>query len=221
MGSMDMTSRHPNALVADYLRRLETGSSALPPDRRTELVAEIRAHIDDALRDAGVADEITVRNVLERLGPPEEIAAAAGPTVVSPRPRGKLEIAALVILALSGIVPVLGWAVGAVLVVVSEAWSRRDKAIGLALGLIPILVGAIGIVGASAPSRPAVPGANTQVMSDGAGGLGPIELLVLVGWGVLSGPISAIYLAYRLRHPRPAANGSTLVSSGVAGAAGD
>jgi hypothetical protein len=213
-----MTTRHPDALVADYLRRLEAAAATLPPDRRTELVAEIRAHIDDALREAGSADDITVRNVLERLGPPEEIVAAAiGPIPVPTRTRGKLEIAALVVLALSGLVPVFGWAVGAVLVLVSEAWSRRDKVIGLALGLVPIILGAVTIVASSAPSRPAVPGADPGMVSDGGSGLGPIELLVIVGWGVLSGPISAAYLAYRLRRQRPMANGSTLVSAGAVG----
>ena len=213
-----MITNDPDALVADYLRRLEGAAAVLPSARRAELMAEIRAHVDDALREAGTTDEVTVRNVLERLGPPEEIATAAtGPTVVATGTRGKLEIAALVVLALSGIVPVLGWAVGAVLVLVSEAWSRRDKAIGLALGLVPIVVGAIGIVAESAPSRPVVPGTAPQVISDGGGGLGPLELLVLVGWGVLSGPISAAYLAYRLRHQRPEATGSTLVPAGAGG----
>ena len=196
-----MTTTHPNALVGDYLRRLEA-VAALPPERRTELVAEIRAHVDEALREANAADEATVRNVLERLGPPEEIAReAAGPGAGSRPPRGKLEIAALVVLALSGVLPLVGWAVGVVLVLAAGAWSARDKAVGLALGLLAAL------------SVPAV----VVLTPAGDGGLGPFELLVLVGWGVLSGPVSAAYLAYRLRHPRPAAAEGILAAAGAGG----
>ena len=77
-----MTTSHTNEIVAAYLRRLEQAADSLPRSRRAELVAEIREHIDDALLEAGAADEVAVRNVLERLGPPEEIAAAASPPAV-------------------------------------------------------------------------------------------------------------------------------------------
>jgi hypothetical protein len=39
--------------------------------RRTELVAEIRGHIETALDHEEAAAEAAVRNVLDRLGPPE------------------------------------------------------------------------------------------------------------------------------------------------------
>jgi hypothetical protein len=214
---MVMATKHPEALVSEYLRRLEAVGSMLLPDRRRELIAEIRTHIDDALLEAGTADEVTIQNVLERLGPPEEIVAAAGPAPATTASRGKLEIGALVVLALSGLIPVLGWVVGAVLVLASAAWSARDKLVGLALGLLPIILGAIGVMAASAPSGSAVPGAGSGAISNGAGGLGPIELAVLVGWGVLAGPVSAAYLAYRLRHQRPATTRGMFATGGVAG----
>ena len=44
-----------------------------------ELVAEIRGHIETALREEEAAGEAAVRNVLDRLGPPEEIVEAAEP----------------------------------------------------------------------------------------------------------------------------------------------
>ena len=47
--------------------------------RRAELIAEIREHIEAALREEDAASEVAVRNVLERLGPPEEIVEAAEP----------------------------------------------------------------------------------------------------------------------------------------------
>jgi len=65
-----MTTVHTNKFVEDYLRRLEQAAAPLARARRAELVAEIREHIDDALLEAGAADEVAVRNVLERLGRP-------------------------------------------------------------------------------------------------------------------------------------------------------
>lgn len=66
-------------LVRDYISRLEAQAASLPAERRAELVGEVREHIDSALLEAGHTDEVTVRNVLERLGPPEEIVAGEAP----------------------------------------------------------------------------------------------------------------------------------------------
>lgn len=65
------------ALIRDYLRDLELEARRLVPDRAEELVGDVREHIDVAMADAGQRDEATVRNVLDRLGKPEAIAAAA------------------------------------------------------------------------------------------------------------------------------------------------
>ena len=86
-----MTTVHRDPLVDAYLRRLDAAARDLPAGRRAELSAELEEHIEDALREAGARDEATVRNVLDRLGPPEEIAAAAGasgaPAAERPGPR--------------------------------------------------------------------------------------------------------------------------------------
>jgi Domain of unknown function (DUF4190) len=62
------------------------------------LVAEIREHLREALPE-GEPDEIAVRNVLQRLGPPEEIArdAADGATLPSAGGWNGLAIAAFVL----------------------------------------------------------------------------------------------------------------------------
>ena len=62
-----------DALVRDYLGRLEAAAWPLTPDRRTELLGEVREHIETALGEAGQRDQATVRNVLDRLGRPEDI----------------------------------------------------------------------------------------------------------------------------------------------------
>lgn len=74
-------SVHTDPLAEDYLRRLEVATSVLPAYRRTELLAEIREHLAEALRQVPAGDEAAVRSVLERLGSPEEIAAAAADPV--------------------------------------------------------------------------------------------------------------------------------------------
>jgi hypothetical protein len=77
---------HTDALVNDYLHRLEAAASGLPAHRREELISEIRDHLQEGLRQTPTSDEAAVRNLLERLGPPEEIASAA----TDPTPSGQL-----------------------------------------------------------------------------------------------------------------------------------
>lgn len=195
-----MTITHPDRLVADYLRRLDDAAAALHVARRAELVAEIRVHIDEAIREAGTAGEVEVRNILERLGQPEEIAAAAGSSMDPGSSRGKLETAALLTLALGGFVPVVGWAVGAVLVLASVAWSRRDKTVGFLLGLVPAFLVA----------------ALLLTIYTSETGLGKFEMLVL-SWGFVCGLPCAGYLAYRLPHVNNASLGRTLTPEATAG----
>ncbi len=203
-----MTTVHSNGLVADYLRRLERAAASLTRSRRAELVAEIREHIDDALFEAGATDEVAVRNVLERLGPPEEIAAAAGP---AQRRSGSLELAAMIALA----IPIVGWFVGIALVAASRAWTGREKAVAIALALLPAVLLAVGFMAESAPHssvaieavavEPGVkpvpvppPGTLPEEQAGGDGGLGPVELVFIFG-SLLAGPLASVFLASRLR----------------------
>ena len=187
-----MTTAHKNELVADYLRRLEHAAAPLPRSRRAELVAEIREHIDDALLEVGAADEVAVRNVLERLGPPEEIVAAAAPADSGPTGRaGKLEIAALISLAF----PFVGWLVGLPLMLLSQAWAGRDKAIAAFLIFVPLFVGFVVAVSGSEGGAN-VPVGTPEEPADG--GLGPLEVGILVS-GFLGGLLASVYLALRLR----------------------
>jgi hypothetical protein len=174
-----MNTMQTDRLVDDYLRRLEAAAAPLDRSRRDELVAEIREHIEAALSHEEETGEAAVRNVLERLGPPEEIVEAAEPATGASVGRGRaggLEITALVAL----LVPVLGWVVGIVLVRVSEAWSGRDKVVGIALALPSIVLQVLALVGGS---------------GDGSG-LGPLEVLVL---GLFGGLPSVLFLGWRLR----------------------
>ncbi|HLX34668.1 MAG TPA: hypothetical protein VKR30_05425 [Candidatus Limnocylindrales bacterium] len=112
-----------DALIHDYLARLDATAAALPVGRRAELTMQVREHIDTALGEAGKSDEVTVRNVLDRLGSPEEIVVAevaaagtaapaanaarvapmaGGPAAMAARPRlGPIEVIALLLLTLA------------------------------------------------------------------------------------------------------------------------
>jgi hypothetical protein len=157
------------ALVRDYLGRLHAAGWGLDPARRDELVAEVGAHIDEALRAASAAGrhgEVVVRNVLERIGPPEEIVRAEsedqayGVAGAPPSPRsafaapgnqagqattyseaswwGPVEIFAVLLLSVgSFLLPVIGPISGIVLLWVSTRWTRTQKVAGSLLGLMP------------------------------------------------------------------------------------
>jgi hypothetical protein len=118
-----MITMDTDRLIDDYLHRLEAAAAHLQRSRRAELVAEIREHIEAALREEDAANEVAVRNILERLGPPEEIVDATEPASMVSGDPGRLETAALVAL----VVPFVGWLIGIVLVLLSQAWSRREQ----------------------------------------------------------------------------------------------
>jgi hypothetical protein len=120
-----MTTTHP--LADDYLRRLDRAARALPRREREDLVADIRAHLDAGLVPG--AAEADVRNLLDELGPPEDVVAAASPNRSTAR-RGAREVFALVLLV-SGFPPVLGWLIGVGLLLWSPLWTARQKLLGI------------------------------------------------------------------------------------------
>jgi hypothetical protein len=159
-----------DVLVRDYLSRLEAAARPLAVDRRAELIGDVREHIDAALREAGRNDEATVRNVLERLGRPEEIVAAESEPGAAPSswianreggiattssPWGAIEIIAVVLLTVGGLfLPFVGPILGLVFVWASTRWTTQAKLIAtiivavLLLLPIPFLVG-VGAHGSS------------------------------------------------------------------------
>lgn len=114
-------------LTADYLRRLDGAAAHLPRAERDDLLVAIRNHFAEGLPPA--ASEAEVRTMIDDLGSPEAIVAAAGP----PRPlvrRGPREIFAVALL-LTGVPPGIGWVVGAGLLIWSPLWTWRQKLLGL------------------------------------------------------------------------------------------
>jgi hypothetical protein len=158
---------HP--LVAEYLKRLRRAAAQLPPDRRVELVAEIEAHLADAL-DPGVTDAEALR-VLRRLGPPEAIVAAEEPAAAAPtrrQPRGRKEWLAMVLLLFGGFIAGFGWLAGALLLWTSRAWTVREKLVGTLVVpgglLLPIyILHTSGVSSASCAGRAHCAPTNAQV----------------------------------------------------------
>jgi hypothetical protein len=186
--------------VGEYIRRLQRSMGDLPAERRDEIVAEIEEHIAAGLAQLPAPTDADVRNVLERIGAPGDIAAEARERFeIRPATRAWTDVAAIILLLIGGFT-VVGWFVGVVLLWISKVWTTRDKILGT-LVLPGGLAGALGIVLAlgsagctvsgpvGGPLRSCVPSSSPL-----AGPLGPIvAVLVLV-----APVVTAIYLGRRL-----------------------
>ena len=65
-----------DAIVESYFERLEGSLSSVPRDRRDQLIEELREHVSQARSGLGIESAAGVHEILERIGSPEEIAAA-------------------------------------------------------------------------------------------------------------------------------------------------
>jgi hypothetical protein len=142
-------------LIDDYLVRLDAALADLPSERRREIVEEITGHISEAVGELPSGDEAALRELLERLGEPAEIAADARERFdVPPRARDWLETLAVVLLLVGGFLGGVGWLIGVVLLWLSTIWTTRDKLIGTLIvpgGLaLPVLLALVGMTTTSA-----------------------------------------------------------------------
>jgi hypothetical protein len=183
---MTTTTIHP--LAADYLHRLRRAARSIPRSRRDELLAEIEAHLADAI-DPETSDADAL-SVLDRLGKPEEIVEAEQPrTSERVDPRGTKEWAAIFLLLFGGFIGGIGWLAGLVLLCSSRAWTLRDKWIGALIvpgGLIPAFV-YLGTAGIE----------SSETADSGTSTAGDILAIALTAFLVLAPIMTAIYLARR------------------------
>ncbi|WP_328610320.1 hypothetical protein OG943_14700 [Amycolatopsis sp. NBC_00345] len=162
-----------DALITDYLDRLRRAGAGLPAATRAELLDDIAAHLAELVGPG--ADEARARQVLDELGTPEEIAAAAaaesgapagasagGPAGGPARAGGgelAYDVGTVLVLLLAGfVVPVLGWIAGVVMLWNGPRWSTGEKwagtliwpaaivVTGMVLGLAHALAGGVGPV---------------------------------------------------------------------------
>ncbi len=168
-----MTTTLP-PLATAWLDRVDRMATSLPHDRRAELLADLREHLDNALPSDAGPDR--VREVLDRMGDPADIVAAAAddlPLVPPPPPHAPTapvvaarrdridapEIATLVLLVLSGLllflVPLaaVAWVVAVVLLVTRDRWVGVENLVAL---LVPfgfavpwVIVAVAGVAGAT------------------------------------------------------------------------
>lgn len=180
-----------DSLVADYLARLEQVASTLPPDRRAELLEGISDHIDAARAAGDADDEAAVRTVLDRLGAPAEIVAAAredappyAPPLVARRRGTGLELAAVLMLTVGSLLPLIGWLVGVGLLWASPRWRVVEKLVGtLVVPLGPgaaLYAGALVPFGTSEVCTGAVDGSVTCISDGPPGWIYAVLLAVLL-----------------------------------------
>jgi hypothetical protein len=187
------TTLHP--LAEAYLDRLERAAVHLPRARRRELVDDIEAHLAEALGpDPADAEVLTV---LDRLGEPEEIAAAEAPPP-APDPRGLHEWGAIILLLLGGFVLGIGWIAGLILLWSSRAWTTRDKLIGTLFwpgGLLIAFYAWMAFLIGTAEVCGGIAGQPDQC-SGGGGSVLPVVGLALAALVPFA---TAFYLAWRAR----------------------
>jgi uncharacterized membrane protein len=139
----------PETLIADYVGRLRRSVARLPAATRAELLDDITAHLAETIEPG--ADESRVRQVLDELGTPEEIAAAAaaGIPVRTSGDRIYDVVTVLVLLLGSVVIPGLGWIAGVVLLWNGPRWNTRQKWIGTLI--LPVVVVVVLVTHSAAP----------------------------------------------------------------------
>jgi uncharacterized membrane protein len=200
-------------MVDGYVKRLNRELGDLPRDRRREVVDEIREHIGEARAELPAETEAELRNILDRLGEPAEIAADARERFgVAGRRRSGLDIVALVMLLVGGVIlPVVGWFVGLVLLWMSRAWNVRDKLIGTLVlpgGLVipfGVIVLSSGTSACVTTQRPVGQGATlTQTCSGGLSTSAEVLWIVLLVVLAVVPIATTIYLARQRNNAAPA-----------------
>ena len=72
-----MSESEFEAIVSDYFSRLKHALAPLPRSRRNQLLEDLHEHVTMARADLADESELSIREILGHLGPPEEIAAEA------------------------------------------------------------------------------------------------------------------------------------------------
>jgi hypothetical protein len=97
-----------DAIVNDYFRRLEQALGGLGIGDREQLIGEIREHVEQARAELALETPLAVREVLDHVGRPEEIArAAVGERAGTARMRRRV-ISAVAVLAAAAVAVTLG-----------------------------------------------------------------------------------------------------------------
>lgn len=137
--------------------------------------------------------------MLERVGDPTEIAAEARQRFGIQRTKpGVRETLTLILLLLGGLLYIVGWVVGAILLATSNVWTSREKVIGLLVvpgGLLP------AVLFFTLPGQVcSVTTTGDRVVEQCSGGLMPVWLAwVLLAFLVIAPIWTAFFLASRMK----------------------
>ncbi|MFF0415645.1 hypothetical protein ACFYUY_35105 [Kitasatospora sp. NPDC004745] len=148
---MNEPIEHP--LVRTHLDAVARYTAPLPEERRRELLADLREHVEISLSECDPADEAAVRRVLEQLGSPRAIADAAldeeGRARPEPESAGRttrtliLAVLPMPLVLIPALGPPLALAaavIAATRVWRSPQWTRREKRQAALLLLSPALI---------------------------------------------------------------------------------
>lgn len=127
-----MTSggEHPSdtaSVLRAYFRDLDAATSRLPRGRREQLRSEIRQHVDGLLAELPAQSPADLRNLLDRVGLPEDIAAAALEEEPEDR-RPPMRTSRKVLLGVFAVIVVAGLATGLAVALSSTGSSRSPAA---------------------------------------------------------------------------------------------
>jgi HAAS len=179
-----MSESGVEAIVSDYFSRLKQALAPLPRSRRDQLLDDLHEHVTMARADLADESELSVREILEHLGTPEEIAAEAlaGSRRDGGRWRGR-------------------WPLGPGLAWFNEGRPVRRRAIASAAAVVVLTAGTCGVIltGDSPPPPASVktdsaemPLANSDCSppTDAASSGGPAAALTSKATQVASGTVA-------------------------------
>lgn len=196
---MTTSTLHPAATA--YLRRVRREGRDLSKDRLSELLSDLEGHLAAAIPDS--ASDEQAAEVLERLGDPMQIVAAARPEITAPKQRrGAHEWAAIFLVLFGFFVLAVGWIVGVVLLWSSRAWTTGEKVIGTLVlpgGLFASLV-LVLIAAGSAHERKCLSRGLTVVHCTSTASTGPSTIVsVVLILAALTPVATAVLLSRRAR----------------------
>jgi hypothetical protein len=140
-----MSTSGIEAMVSDYFSRLKRALAPLPRNRRSQLLDDLREHVATARADLTEESEASVREILDHLGLPADIAAEA--LAGAGRPRA-------------------GWRAGWR---VSPGRSRKRTAITAAVAAVALAAGGTtGVVLASSSAAPAAAMTDSLTVANAA-----------------------------------------------------
>lgn len=180
---------HP--LISNYMGAFLREATALTEARRAELAEEIKSHIEISLPEN--ASEVEIRELLDRLGAPEEIVTAElddepSRSPVVPEPLRRADLVGLILLLLGGaLLPPVGYLVGTGLVGLSRRWSVPVRVLLVGLPCVAGLMWVAGFVNAGQWYS------LTDLITDPRGAVGDF-----VSLGLLALPYTSLQVAVLL-----------------------